>query len=135
VDFGLLHREPHHLDLELRADYVRSELTDLDQPVPLQPPLRGAIGLRYQGAALWASAEAFHAAEQDRFGPTDVETPDYTWLNASVGYRWVASHQVHDLVLRGTNLTDKLAFNSVSRFRFAVPLPGRDVSLSYRMQF
>jgi iron complex outermembrane receptor protein len=135
VDFGLLHREPHHLDLELRADYVRSELTDLNQAVPLQPPLRGAIGLRYQGAALWASAEAFHAAEQDRFAPGDVETPDYTWLNASVGYRWVASRQVHDLVLRGTNLTDKLAFNSVSRYRFAVPLPGRDVSLSYRMQF
>lgn len=135
VDFGLLHAEPHHLDLELRGDYVHAELTDLNEPVPLQPPLRGALGLRYQGRALWASVEGFAANDQTRFGARDRETPGYAWLNASVGYRLVAGRTVHDLVLRGTNLTDKLSYNSVSRFRFDVPLPGRDVTFAYRLSF
>ena len=35
---GCLHADPHHLDLELKGDYVHAELTDLNEPVPLQPP-------------------------------------------------------------------------------------------------
>ena len=49
VDFGLVHADPHHLDLELKGDYVHAELTDLNEPVPLQPPLRASLGLKYQG--------------------------------------------------------------------------------------
>jgi iron complex outermembrane receptor protein len=135
VDFGLVHADPHHLDLELRADYVHAELTDLNEPVPLQPPLRGSLGLKYQGRALWASLEGAWADKQDRFAAFDTETPGYTWVNAAIGYRLIAGRTVHDFILRGVNLTDKLAFNSVSRFRDAVPLPGRDVSLNYRLAF
>jgi iron complex outermembrane receptor protein len=135
VDFGLIHAEPHHLDLELRADYVHAELTDLNEPVPFQPPLRGALALKYQGRALWGSIEGFHAAEQDRFGAFDTSTPSYTWLNASVGYRLAPGRFVHDVIVRGTNLTDKLSFNALSRFRSEVPLPGRDVTATYRLQF
>jgi len=133
VDFGLVHTEPHHLDLELRADYVHAELTDPDQPVPFQPPPRVTLGLQYQGRALSAGVEAVHAAEQDRFGSFDTVTPAYTWLNAWVGYRWIAGAVVHDFLLRGVNLNDELAFNSVSRFREIVPLPGRDISFTYRL--
>jgi iron complex outermembrane receptor protein len=135
VDFELLHADPNHLDLEVRADYVHSELTNVNEPVPLQPPLRGTLGLKYQGRAFWASAEAFHAWDQNRFAPFDAATPAYTWFNAAVGYRLIAGRTVHDFILRGRNLTDELSYNSVSRFRNDVPLPGRDVTLSYRLDF
>jgi iron complex outermembrane receptor protein len=135
VDFGLIHADPHHLDLELRADYVHAELTDLNEPVPFQPPLRGVLALKYQGKALWGSIEGYYAAEQGRFGVFDTSTPSYTWLNASVGYRLAPGRFVHDIIVRGVNLTDKLSFNSLSRFRSEVPLPGRDVTASYRLQF
>ncbi len=135
IDFGLLHAEPHHLDLEVRLDYVRAELTDLDQPVPFQPPLRAALGLKYQGRSFWGSVEGFRVNRQDRFAATDVATPGYTWLNAVIGYRLVAGRLVHDFILRGTNLTDKLAYNSISRFRFDVPLAGRDLGVTYRLAF
>jgi hypothetical protein len=42
---------------------------------------------------------------------------------------------VHDLMLRVTNVGDTLATNSISRFRDLVPLPGRDVRLTYRLAF
>ncbi len=135
VDFAVIHAEPHHLDVELRADYVHAELTDLDEPVPFQPPMRGSVGLGYQGRALSAGAEVAYAAEQDRFGPFDTATPSYTFVNAWVGYRMITGTLVHDFLLRGVNLNDELAFNSVSRFRDEVPLPGRDVSVTYRLAF
>jgi iron complex outermembrane receptor protein len=135
VDFELLHTDPNHLDLEVRGDYVHSELTNVDEPVPLQPPLRGTLALKYQGRAFWASAEVFHAWDQNRFAPFDTATPAYTWVNAAVGYRLIAGRTVHDFILRGVNLTDELSYNSVSRYRFEVPLPGRDVSLAYHLEF
>jgi len=135
VDFGLVHVEPHHLDLELRGDYVRAELTELSQPVPFQPPLRGSLGLNYQGSSFWAGAEVARAEEQERFGPFDTETPGYTWLNASVGYRRLTGKIVHDVMVRGTNLTDDLSHASTSRFRFEVPLPGREVTAAYGLRF
>ena len=64
------------------------------------------------------------------------ETTDgYNWLNANVGYRFLAGRTVHDLVLRGTNLTDKLGRNHFSPLKDQVPLAGRDISLSYRLEF
>jgi iron complex outermembrane receptor protein len=135
LDFELLHVHPHHLELELRGDYVHAELTDLGEPVPLIPPLRGALAIRYQGRALWASVEAARSQKQDRFAANDVETPGYTTYGAEVGYRLVAGRVVNDFIVRGSNLTDELAFNSVSRFRFAVPLPGRDIRATYRIGF
>jgi iron complex outermembrane recepter protein len=135
VDFELLHADPHHLELEVRSDYVHAELTDLNQAVPLQPPLRGVIGLKYQGPALWASIEGYAADHQHRFATFDTATPAYAWLNAAVGYRLIAGRTVHDVIVRGLNLTNKLSYNSVSRFRFDVPLPGRDVGVAYRLAF
>lgn len=135
LDFGLLHAEPHHLDLELRGDYVRAELTDSNEPVPFQPPLRGSLGLHYQGRSFWSGMEVVRTEEQDRFGSFDTTTPGYTWVNASVGYRLLAGNVVHDFVVRGTNLTDDLSFASTSRFRFDVPLPGREVAATYGVRF
>lgn len=135
LDIGLLHTEPHHLELEIRGDYVRAELTDSNEPVPYQPPARLALGLKYQGARWWAGVEGMHAFEQDRFGPLDSATPAYTSVNAWAGWRWVTRSIVHDLMLRVTNIGDTLATNSVSRFRDLVPLPGRDVRATYRLAF
>jgi iron complex outermembrane receptor protein len=65
----------------------------------------------------------------------ETETDGYTWLNAAVGWRFVAAGMVNDVILRGLNLTDQLALNHVSPLKEIVPLPGRDLSLSYRMTF
>ena len=131
----LLHREPHHVDFDIRADYVHAELTALDEDLPRIPPLRFAVALRYQGKAFWGHVEAQRVEEQDRVAPNETTTPGYTWLNATAGYRFVKARTVHDLVLRGTNLTDERALNHVSRFKEAVPLTGIDFSLLYRLTF
>ncbi len=135
VDFGLLHTEPHHLQLELRADYVRAELRDTNEPLPRIPPLRLATALHYQGARFWSDVEiAFHD-DQNKIAPNETPTADYTMVHASAGYRFFAGGRAHELILRGKNLGDELARNHGSRFKDLVPLPGRDISLTYRLTF
>jgi iron complex outermembrane receptor protein len=135
ADVSLLHREPHHLTLELSTDYVRAELQDPDEPLPRIPPLRGGVGLRYQARGLWASTEVQLVDEQTRVAAGETETPGYTFLNASLGYRFFTGRFVQDVMLTGTNLTDEFAENHVSFLKDRVPLPGRNVSLSYRVSF
>jgi iron complex outermembrane receptor protein len=135
LDFELLHREPHHLQLELTADTVRAEERSTERPLPRITPSRAGIGVRYQGRSLWALVEARRTEDQDRVAPLETTTEGYTWYNASVGYRRVTARLVHDLVLRGLNLADELARNHLSPLKDVVPLQGRAVSLSYRLTF
>jgi iron complex outermembrane receptor protein len=135
TDITLLHRDPNHLSLELSADYVHAELSDSGEPLPFIPPLRFGVGLRYQGEALHSTVEVRRAASQNRVAGFETETDGFTLLNASVGYRLFSGNTVHDILLRGTNLTDELARNHLNPLKDAVPLPGRDLGLSYRVTF
>jgi iron complex outermembrane receptor protein len=135
VDIGLVHTEPHHLELELFGDYVRAELRDTGDPLPRIPPLRYGTGLVYQGPSFSGRVEVRHVDEQDRVSEFEEPTESYTMLNASLGYRFFLGGVINDVLLRGTNLTDEEARNHVSFLKGLAPLPGRDVSLVYRLSF
>lgn len=135
ADLDLLHRDPHHLALEVSADYVRAELRDSGESLPFIPSSRYGVGLRYQGAALSANVEVRRTSRQNRVAAFETPTDGYTLVNASVGYRLFVAQTVHDLLLRGTNLTDETARNHLNPLKDVVPLPGRDLSLSYRVTF
>lgn len=130
----IFHSGSNHLELEAGADYVRGELDD-DGNLPRIPPLRLSAGLRFQGGALSASAEVRRYAKQDDVAAFEEATDGYTLVNATVGYRFFAANMVHDLMLRGTNLTDELARQHTSPLKERAPLPGRDFTLAYRVTF
>ncbi|HVR44200.1 MAG TPA: TonB-dependent receptor [Thermoanaerobaculia bacterium] len=134
ADVELWHSEPNHLDLELSGDWVSAELTG-GTPLPRIPPMRLGVGLRYRGPRFWGLAEVRRTFEQDRVAPLEEPTDSWTMLNAAIGTRLFAGDTIHDLILKGTNLTDELARNHVSPLKDLVPLPGRNVSLSYRVTF
>lgn len=131
----LLHVEPHHLELDLMADFVRAELAESGEPLPRIPPLRFGAGLHYRGERLWARIEARRIAAQRRTAEFETDTDGYETVGAAIGYRFFAGGAVHDLVLSGANLTDELARNHASFLKDEVPLPGRDLRLAYRLRF
>jgi iron complex outermembrane receptor protein len=114
---------------------VRADDTESDEPLPFITPVRYSLGVRYQGSHLWGLVEGRRTEEQDRVAPNETPTDGYTWLNASIGYRLFAAGTVHDIILRGLNLTDELSRNHLSPLKDLVPLPGRDLTLSYRLTF
>ncbi|MDP9193036.1 MAG: TonB-dependent receptor [Acidobacteriota bacterium] len=135
ADIALYHTDPNHLSLELSGDYVRADLADELGPVPAIPPYRYGAGLRFQGEKLMLLGEVRHTNRQNRIAAFETATPGHTMFNAAIGYRLFFGDSVHDLMLRGNNLTDELAYNHLNPLKSVVPLPGRDFSLSYRVAF
>lgn len=130
----LFSRGESHVELDLSADYVRATLSGGGN-LPRIPPVRAAIGLRAHGGPWQWMAELRHTFDQNDVAPLETRTEGYTFVNALVGYRLIAGNTVHDILLRGTNLTDELARSHVSPLKEQAPLPGRDVALSYRLLF
>lgn len=135
LDFALVHTDTDRVALTLGADFVRASLTGTDEPLPRIPPLRLSAGLRYIGSPWQALVEMRRVQKQDRVAAFENQTAGYTLLNASVGYRLVLASVVADLLLRGTNLTDAEARNHLSFLKDVAPLPGRNLSLSFRAMF
>ncbi|HVS31721.1 MAG TPA: TonB-dependent receptor [Thermoanaerobaculia bacterium] len=132
--FELWHSEPHHIELGLGTDYVRATL-DGGGNLPRIPPQRHSASLTYQGARFSGMAEVRRVTAQNRVAALEEPSPGYTMVNANVSYRFFLADTLHEVLLRGTNLTDELARSHVSPLREVAPLPGRDVSLSYRLSF
>jgi len=61
-----------------------------------------------------ARLEGHWVDEQLRVADNEEPTPSSTMLDASVGYKIFAGAVMHELLLRGTNLTDEAAYNHVS---------------------
>lgn len=123
-----------HLELDLGADYVRATLAG-GENLPRIPPLRASGGLNLHGGPVRARIEVRHTFEQNDIAPFETETGSFTFLNAHVGYRFFFKNLIHDVMLRGTNLTDQLGRSHVSALKDLAPLPGRDLTLSWRTTF
>jgi iron complex outermembrane receptor protein len=133
--FEILHRAQSHLHLGFSYDQVKAELRDTGDPLPRIPPRRGRLALVYMSERWDARLEGWWVDDQTEVAEHEEPTPGYEMLNASVGYKVFAGKVVHEFLLRGRNLTDEAAYNHVSFIKFQAPLPGRDISLVYRLMF
>jgi iron complex outermembrane receptor protein len=132
---SLLHRPGNHLALTGFSDYVHAEATRTDEPMPFIPPLRWGAGALWE-LDLWrAAVDVRRTEDQSRVASFETPTAGYTFLNASVSYAFFTGNLVHEIALRGTNLTDQEARNHVSLLKDIAPLPGRDIRLTYRLMF
>ena len=130
----ILHRGAQHLDLELGMDYVRAEFTD-DSAVPRIPPFGWRAALHYRDVRWTGLLEIRGRAEQTRVAELELPTDGYTFLNATLGYRFFAGRSVLELMVIGRNLTDAEGRNHSSFTKEFVPLPGRDVRVALRVDF
>jgi iron complex outermembrane recepter protein len=136
-----------HLDVQLAklwaleggVDYVRGELTDLNQPLPRMPPLRGRAGLRFQKNAFQAGADAVFTAKQDRIfaqnGVGETATDGYNLLKAFGSYSFAAGRAVHTFTARLDNATNELYHNHLNYLKDLAPELGRDVRVVYSVRF
>jgi iron complex outermembrane receptor protein len=133
--FGVLEDRRRHVDLTLFGDYVQAEQSDGGEDLPRIPPLGFGAGLHFHGERFHAMVEGRHREDQDDLAPSETPTDSYTVLNASFSYRFFTGGQVYDVVVRGRNLTDEEVRDHTSFVKDIVPLPGRDLSVSLRLDF
>lgn len=124
-----------HVILNGSVSWVRGELTEDEQPLPMMPPLRGQVTARYERPAYFVGVTVRAAAEQDRIAEFETTTPGYTVLDADAGYRWEWGGRLHSITVSAGNVTDAVVYDHLSRVKDILPAPGAGVSAVYRMVF
>ncbi|WP_420633677.1 TonB-dependent receptor [Candidatus Palauibacter sp.] len=135
TELELFHYGDGHFVLDASGDYVRAELTETDRPLPRIPPLRFGAGLGYESPTWHGHMQVRRVSGQDRVAAFEEPTDGYTLVGSSLGYRIFQGRIAHDIVLSGTNLTDREARSHTSFLKELAPLPGREVRLTYQLSF
>ena len=118
-----------------RVDYVRGDNDDLDEPLPLIPPLRGFVGgdLRFSKLS-WADAfevgaETELVDRQDRLSSFDTATDGYALVHAHAGLNRDFFGRSFRIDLTGRNLADTSYRDFMSRYKGFALDQGRNVIL------
>lgn len=122
------------LTFDAGLDLVRATDTATGLPLPRISPLRYRGGVDFTWRWLDARVEVAGAAAQNRVAAAETPTEGYTFLNARVGVRPLADHDVQ-VVVQAQNLTNAAARPHTSFLKGVAPLPGRDVRLYLRAAF
>ena len=123
------------LALEGVASSVKGSLKGTDEPLPLVPPLKGHVALKYERPSWYVRAEAEMADEQDRVGEFETPTSGYTVLNASAGVRFTFGGRLNVLTVSLANAANTEYRNHLSRVKEIMPEAGRSLSVVYRVVF
>ena len=130
-DFALTQQ----LFLEFQLDAVRGTLQPSDEPLPRIPPLRAGAGLRYQRNAFQAGGQLRLARSQDRIFRTETPTGGYEMVRLFASYSFGRGSVAQTITARVDNATNALYRNHLSLVKDLVPEPGRNVRVSYSVQF
>jgi iron complex outermembrane receptor protein len=128
-------KNPNDLFLRLQADYVHATDLGTGDPLPRITPLRYTVSLNYESEKWNASIEGQRVEAQNRVAPFETSTPGYTFLNASVGYKFRTGPTYNYLYVRGTNLTNEEARDHLSFLKEVLPLAGRGIAVGFRTTF
>lgn len=125
---------PNDLYLRIQADYVHAEDSS-GEPLPRITPFRYGASLNYESQHWTASIEGQRANDQGRVAQFETTTRGYTFLNASIGYKFPWRRTYNYLYVRGTNLLDEEGRDHLSFLKEVMPLPGRGVVVGFRTTF
>ncbi len=133
VDGEIRHQVTPSFAVEAFGDYVRAKIKDGGGNLPRIPA--GRLGGRVDGdfGPLSADVEYYHIFDQDRVADFETKTPGYDIVNATLAYHIdLGTRAQTEIFVRGTNLTNELAFNHASFIKDASPLRGRNVVVGLR---
>lgn len=116
------------------ADYVRATLEGAG-PVPRIPPLRLLGGIEAQSDKIDGRLEIEWVDEQTRVAAFERPTDGHTLVNASVAWRPWGKTRETVVMLSANNIFDVDARRHASLTKGFVPLAGRDIRLSARVNF
>jgi iron complex outermembrane receptor protein len=127
-------KNPNDLYLRIQGDYVHAEDSS-GEPLPRITPFRYGISLNYESEHWTANIEGQRVDAQNSVAEFETTTPGYTFLNASVGYKFQWGRTYNYVYARGTNLLDAEARDHLSFLKEVLPLPGRGVVVGLRTTF
>ena len=123
------------LALEGVASSVKGRLKETGQPLPLVPPLKGHVAVKFERPSWYVRAEAEMADLQDRVGEFETPTPGYTVFNAAAGMRVTFGGRLNILTVSLANAANTEYRNHLSRVKEIMPEAARSLNVTYRVVF
>ncbi len=123
------------LALEGVASSVKGSLKETGQPLPLVPPLKGHVAVKYERPSWYVRTEVEMADRQDRVGEFETRTDGYTVFNAAAGVRFTLGGRLNVLTVSLANAANTEYRNHLSRVKEIMPEGGRSLNASYRVVF
>jgi len=137
-DFKLEYNFYNHFVLYSSGSYVRGKDTDTGKNLPLIPPLKGRLGIRYTYPGI-GSAEftVSGVAKQPKIAEGEVETDGYLRLDMAMSTNEIALGKTGLQVFAGIdNITDKSYTNHLSTNRGSISVePGRNIYVRLNFSF
>ncbi len=124
------------LHLDAQADLVRAELKDVtgNDNLPRIPPMSALAGIEARAEMFDLRTELEYAAKQTRVTANELPTDSYMLWNAYLTMRPFDNKDL-SFEIRGSNLGNVDARQHTSFLKDLVPLPGRNVKVSFRAAF
>ncbi len=125
-----------NFEWNLGMDFVYGRrLNNSNNYLPFMPPLRFMTGIEYDFGPGWVGGNIVSASNQNRVAPDEDVTEGYTLIGITAGYRLTTMGR-HVLIFRADNLLDELYRDHLSRVEERnFPMPGRNITLAYRLFF
>ena len=124
-----------HLWLNLGADFVDAQETNMNTPLPRIPPLRGKIGFDIDYSGFRFTPQLIVASQQHQTYTRETRTPGYAVVNLKASYTLAQQHLVHQFSVNVFNIGDRLYRNHSSFIKDLAPEIGRGVRFTYTMRF
>ncbi|MBY0401442.1 TonB-dependent receptor [Myxococcota bacterium] len=120
-----------------RFDVVRARFTDGDESnLPRIVPIRWGGGIYFAGDAVDARVGFLRNEDQNRTSPFDSSTSSFTWLDASLTYRFEPIDGLRlEASVIGRNLNDVRGRNHIAFNKEDILLPGRNIRFGLRARF
>lgn len=124
-----------NLGITLFGDTVRARIDGAGN-LPRIPATRAGLRLDGNWNAWEGQVEWVQVARQNRIAAFETATPGYGMLNLGLAYNGQFSGGTPwQVYLKGSNLTDRLAYAHTSFIKNAAPLMGRNITLGVKMAF
>ncbi len=139
VDWLALENPGWSLLLSAYGDMLRATNETEGTNLPRIAPARLGVGFEVQQGKLDYGLRLTRSLKQDKVavhgGHSEEMTAAYSILNAFASYDVSFGDSVGELFVKGSNLTDELAYNHASVLKQFAPLPGRSVEIGLKFDF
>ncbi len=135
IEGQLRQRLNRNLGITLFGDTVRARIDGAGN-LPRIPSTRAGLRLDGNWNAWEGQVEWVQVARQNRIAAFETATPGYGMLNLGLAYNGQFSGGTPwQVYLKGTNLTDRLAYAHTSFIKNAAPLMGRNLTVGVKVAF
>ena len=139
IDWLAMESPGWNLMLSAYGDMVRGKNKTESTNLARIPAARLGIGFEVQQEKLDFGMKLTRSLKQDRVAVhgdhSEDPTAAYSILNAFASYDISFGDSVGELFVKGSNLTDELAYNHASVLKQFAPLPGRSVEIGLKFDF